>query len=390
MEDREEDRELEIYIHIPFCVRKCAYCDFLSFAAPAEIRERYVEALLCEIRQSAQREELGGHRVSSVFFGGGTPSLLPGEEIGRILGAVRRGFSVAEDAEITVECNPGTLDAGKLSSYIKAGVNRLSIGLQSAQDAELRALGRIHTWEEFLQSFSLARQAGFSDLNVDLMSALPGQSAAAWEDTLTRVLALRPEHISAYSLIIEEGTPFYEHYGAEAARRDAGEECVLLPSEEEERRMYERTEELLAAAGYHRYEISNYSLPGYECRHNSGYWLRREYRGFGLGAASLIGNMRFSDTEELDQYLAGDFCGAPAQRLTKKEQMEETMFLGLRLCRGVCEETFAREFGVSLQSVYGEVLARLEKQGLLLRRDGRVFLTKRGIDISNYVMAQFL
>lgn len=380
-------RPLEIYIHIPFCARKCLYCDFLSFAADKKTQENYVDMLKKEIMQY---EDRGDDQVSTVFFGGGTPSLLPAEYIADLLGALRERLPVQKDAEITVECNPGTLDADKLKIYRQAGVSRISLGLQSAQEKELRLLGRIHTWEEFCRSFFLAREAGFSNINVDLMSALPGQTPQMWEDSLKKVLALRPEHISAYSLIIEEGTPFYERYGEDAARREQGLACALLPSEEEEREMYVRTQELLRAFGYRRYEISNYALPGYECRHNCGYWERREYRGFGLGAASLMDNRRFLNTADLDTYLAGQRSGPQAQELTVQERMEETMFLGLRMTRGVSLAGFEREFGTPLLSVYGETLGVLQGQGLLEIRDGAAVLTERGTDLGNYVMAQFL
>lgn len=380
-------RPLEIYIHIPFCARKCLYCDFLSFAADEKTQENYVDMLKKEIMQY---EDRGGDQVSTVFFGGGTPSLLPAEYIADILGTLREKLPVQKDAEITVECNPGTLDADKLKTYREAGVNRVSLGLQSAQEKELRLLGRIHTWEDFCRSFSLAREAGFSNINVDLMSALPGQTPRLWEDSLRKVLAFRPEHISAYSLIIEEGTPFYERYGEDAARRERGLACKLLPSEEEEREMYVRTRELLRAFGYRRYEISNYALPGYECRHNCGYWERKEYRGFGLGAASLMDNRRFSNTADLGAYLAGNRTGAQAQELTVREQMEETMFLGLRMAEGVSLRGFLDTFGVSARDVYGKTLEKLQAQGLLDVREDRAALTERGTDLANYVMAEFL
>lgn len=379
-------RALELYIHIPFCVRKCAYCDFLSFSADENTWRAYVEALLDEIRQWKDR---GDHEISTVFFGGGTPSLLPAGYIRKIMGALREKFAFLPDAEISIECNPGTLDREKLEIYRACGFNRISLGLQSAQDGELKMLGRIHSYGEFLESVRLARAAGFDNLNVDLMSALPGQTTETWMDTLRRAVQVRPEHISAYSLMIEEGTPFYERYAEAAERRSAGEDCAPLPSEEEERRMYYLTEEYLKKHGYCRYEISNYALPGRACRHNCGYWQRVEYKGFGLGAASLVGEERSSNTAEMDAYLKGKREGS-RQRLSREEQMEETMFLGLRMQKGVSEKEFAGQFGVSMQSVYGQTLDRLISQGLLKSGRGTVTLTGRGIDISNYVLAQFL
>lgn len=380
-------RPLQIYIHIPFCVKKCAYCDFLSFAADEKMKRAYIGMLLQEIEAWQDR---GDESISTVFFGGGTPSVLPAEAIAAVLEALKKKFTFDRDAEITVECNPGTLTADKLRIYRQAGINRLSIGLQSAQEEELRLLGRIHTWEDFLESFRLARQAGFGNINVDLMSALPGQRLAIWRDTLEKVLALAPEHISAYSLIIEEGTPFYGRYQEDARRRERGEECQILPSEDEEREMYRLTETLLEEHGYARYEISNYALPGFACRHNCGYWERREYKGFGLGAASLVDHMRFSNTTDLHRYLEGNWEGEAQERLTREEEMEETMFLGLRMREGVSFAHFRQQFGVEMETVYREVLQKLERQGLLEQTKETVRLTDRGTDISNYVFAEFL
>ncbi len=336
----------EIYIHIPFCKRKCAYCDFLSFPGSESQQRDYVNALLAEI----QTEPEGGS-VSAIFFGGGTPSLLDATEIQRIMEVLKEKYDLTEDAEITIEANPGTLDREKLEIYRKAGINRLSLGLQSAHNQELQTLGRIHTWEEFLESFQLAREAGFSNINVDLMSALPGQSPDDWRDTLKKVADLNPEHISAYSLIIEEGTPFYDKYEQEEEQREAGNSCKLLPTEEEERQMYYDTEKLLQAAGYHRYEISNYAKAGRECRHNCGYWRRVDYRGFGLGAASLIREVRFTNTRSLEEYLNRDFLRREEEILTTQAQMEEFMFLGLRLCIGISIKEFEKKFQCSFEEV---------------------------------------
>lgn len=368
----EQKKQLGIYIHIPFCVRKCAYCDFLSAPATEEIRNAYVQVLKQEIRANAALSQ--AYEAATVFFGGGTPSLLEGEMLADILNELRCVFSFQTGAEITVECNPGTLTREKLACYREAGVNRLSIGLQSADNRELKALGRIHTWEEFLESFQLAREAGFRNLNVDLMSALPGQRPEDWRATLHKVLALKPEHISAYSLIIEEGTPFYERYE---------EEPSLLPSEEDERQMYYDTRELLAGEGYERYEISNYARNGYACRHNLSYWERTDYKGFGIGAASLIDNVRYKNSTDLQAYLGGNFSYESEEPLGRQEQMEETMFLGLRKMEGVA-------LTQELLETYEEVFQDLEKKELLLRENGRVCLTDRGIDVSNCVLAELL
>ena len=380
-------KELELYLHIPFCVKKCNYCDFLSAPAGEETRAAYVDALLEEIRGFDEPED---YEVVTVFFGGGTPSILPGQAIFRIMEALREKFSFRKGAEITLEANPGTVDKEKLSFYKKAGINRLSFGLQSADAEELKKLGRIHTWEKFLESFQLAREAGFSNINVDLMSALPGQTKESWEKTLRQVLALQPEHISAYSLIIEEGTPFYQLYEKDVERRDAGEEPELIPSEEEERAMYEATGRILKEQGYLHYEISNYAKPGCECRHNLGYWQRRDYLGFGLGASTLLNPVRYKNTEDLEAYLGGDFSKKEFFVLTKDNQIEETMFLGLRVLEGVSKEHFLEQFSCELRVVYRKELEKLEQEGLLEEEGDFVRLTSRGIDLSNPVLAEFL
>ncbi len=382
------DKSLELYVHIPFCVRKCEYCDFLSAPAGADTQQEYVRNLLLEIAQKGVH--CTDYEVITIFFGGGTPSILKAGWIADILDAIHRNFKVRKDAEITIECNPGTLTFEKLSIYKSAGINRISVGLQSASDAELRELGRIHTYEDFLKSYDLIRKKGFSNINIDLMAALPGQTLKSYEQTLRRVLALKPEHISAYSLIIEEGTPFYEKYEADELLREKGEKPQMLPSEETERLMYERTKELLLAHGYERYEISNYARRGYACRHNIGYWRRENYLGFGLGSASLLENERFHNTTDLTDYLGGDYLAYEQEKLDKKSQMEEFMFLGLRMTEGISTECFRQTFGLTVELVYGPVLEQQIADQLLRKEDGRIFLTERGLDVSNYVMAQFL
>lgn len=382
------DKSLELYVHIPFCVRKCEYCDFLSAPAGADTQQEYVRNLLLEIEQKGVR--CTDYEVTTIFFGGGTPSILKAGWIADILNAIHRNFKVRKDAEITIECNPGTLTFEKISIYKSAGINRISVGLQSASDAELRELGRIHTYEDFLKSYDLIRKKGFSNVNIDLMAALPGQTLKSYEQTLRRVLALKPEHISAYSLIIEEGTPFYEKYEADELLREKGEKPQMLPSEETERLMYERTKELLLAHGYERYEISNYARRGYACRHNIGYWRRENYLGFGLGSASLLENERFHNTTDLTDYLGGDYLAYEQEKLDKKSQMEEFMFLGLRMTDGISTECFRQTFGLTVELVYGPVLEQQIADQLLRKEDGRIFLTERGLDVSNYVMAQFL
>ena len=298
----ETKRKLELYLHIPFCIRKCSYCDFLSFAADESLKERYAGQLIEEIH--AKSAAFADREISTLFIGGGTPSILKAESLAQIMAAVRADFALAADCEATIEANPGTLTADWLETCRAAGLNRLSLGLQSADDGELRTLGRIHTWEQFLASYGMVRRAGFENVNVDLMSALPGQSLASWERSLREVTALEPEHISAYSLIVEEGTPFCERYSGAGAK--------LLPDEDTERAMYRAAKEILGRAGFERYEISNYAKPGRACRHNIGYWTGEEYLGLGLGASSYVDGWRFSNTGDMERYLAAgraEMCG---------------------------------------------------------------------------------
>lgn len=384
---------MELYIHIPFCVRKCRYCDFLSFSSDACVREKYVDQLIREIESipeedagqcpenAALRLNLTGRTVETIFIGGGTPSLLPPSAIERILAAVRQVFRVEPDAEITMEANPGTLTPDSAAGYRNAGVNRLSLGLQSASEEELRLLGRIHTREQFLQSFRAARDAGFDNINVDLMSALPGQSEESWQETLRFVCDLEPEHISAYSLIIEEGTPF-------ASR------TLSLPDEDTEYNMYEATAQILREYGFEQYEISNYAKKGRECRHNVGYWIRQDYLGFGLGASSLYGKERFANTQDMKKYLENSRTSEKIREkeppLTREDEMAEFMFLGLRMTRGISKAEFERQFGSEIDAIYGDVLRKYKSMGLLLEENGRIFLSREGIHVSNSVMADFL
>lgn len=383
------NKELEIYIHIPFCVKKCAYCDFLSGPQDEETRGKYVERLLDEICAYSNNMEVSkNYQVSTIFLGGGTPSILEANQIMKIFGALHASFDISEDVEITIEANPGTVTREKLEAYKQCGINRISFGLQSTNNEELKLLGRIHTYEEFLESYQLARACGFENINVDLISAIPKQTVASWEETLSKVIALNPEHISAYSLIVEDGTPFARRYG---------EGCPLesdLPSEEEERVIYYRTEELLEAAGYYRYEISNYAKKGKECKHNLGYWDRTNYLGIGLGASSLMDNTRFKNTDDLDYYLEYadklDEIQECVEKLSVQEQMEEFMFLGLRKMNGVSIAEFENVFGKTIEECYGVQLKKLIKENLLKKKDDRVILTKHGIDVSNYVLGEFL
>ncbi|MEG1780115.1 MAG: radical SAM family heme chaperone HemW [Clostridium sp.] len=388
---------LELYIHIPFCMKKCLYCDFLSFAADDKIKERYVEALIKEIRTMGKFYEEDDlkcgitYEVCSVFFGGGTPSVLKAEQTIAIMKAVKESFRIAESCEITTEANPGTLSAEQLTAYLSCGINRLSLGLQSADDQELKELGRIHTFHTFLESFHLAREAGFENINVDLMSALPGQTIESYVRTLHMVADLSPEHISAYSLIIEEGTPFYERYGTGAQGNR------LLPDEDTDRAMYHVTKTYLKTMGYERYEISNYAKPGKECIHNTGYWMGTEYLGLGLGSSSYMNGERFTNTSDISSYMkmsSADFMKRhhheERECLTAKAKMEEFMFLGLRLSKGIRTEEFQKRFGISIEQVYGTVIQHFLKDGLMEDRNGSLRLTEYGTDVSNAVLSEFL
>lgn len=408
-----DKKNLEIYIHIPFCVKKCDYCDFLSMRADESTKREYVHALIREIELS--REKMKDYQIDTVFIGGGTPSILDRKYIEDIMQALSENSLVSEDAEITIECNPGTVTEEKLVSYRNAGINRISFGLQSADNEELRSIGRIHSYAQFEESFRLARAAGFDNINIDIMSALPGQSIESYGRTLDKVLSMEPEHISAYSLIVEEDTPLNDRV------QEALEKGIdILPDEDTEREMYYLTERKLSKADYRRYEISNYSKTGYECRHNIGYWKRVEYLGFGLGAASMYQGMRYNNTYEMDKYIGllsdgkdedSDFYGdndffqddiwdiredvlsvleGKIQRLTRKDMIEEFMFLGLRMIEGISEKEFQKNFGRSYDSVYGKVTEKLIAQELIEKNGDNVKLTKRGVDVSNYVMSQFL
>ena len=382
-------KELELYLHIPFCVRKCRYCDFLSFAKDEEVQDAYVQALCEEIKGW---DGFVNRPISTIFIGGGTPTILPTREIRRILETIqeKRDQRFPAPEEITIECNPGTVDEADLQTFLSSGINRISFGLQSADNRELKTLGRIHSWEEFLKSYRLARKAGFENINVDLMSALPGQTPAGWRRTLEKVLALQPEHISAYSLIIEEGTPFYQIYGEADQRRQEDEPQSLLPSEEEEREMYEDTGRILAAHGYHRYEISNYAKMGKECRHNCGYWKGIEYKGFGLGASSLLQKCRYRNTESLENYLDGDWQPEIVEALTRENEMEETVILGMRMMEGVSGEKFYQKYGKRLTDIYGETIRKYVKMGLMEADKQGIRLTERGISVSNVILSDFL
>lgn len=376
--------EIELYIHIPFCVRKCNYCDFLSFAADDTVKENYVQALIKQI-ESESALFGNGRKVRSIYFGGGTPSVLQAGRIERIMRAIEDKFDIMSTCERTIEINPGTVDEEKMNALKSMGFNRISIGMQSANDRELKLLGRIHTYEEFEKCYKWGRRAGFQNISVDVMTALPGQDKTILEDTLSKVIKLGPEHISAYSLIIEPGTPFYDKYG----------ECDgPVVGQELERGLYWFCVDILRRAGYRQYEISNFALEGKESVHNSGYWRRIPYIGFGLGASSLIiddelGQIRSDNLSDMKEYLNNPCKKEETVILSEKDIMDEYMFLGLRMREGVNKEDFYRKMGVSLDEKYSDVIAKFVTEGLINDTKNTIMLTDLGIDYGNYVFAGF-
>ena len=391
--------ELSLYIHIPFCVRKCGYCDFLSAPADEKARDRYVQALLMEIERY-RGTETADRKIKTLYIGGGTPSTLSVKQLECIMQKIKCTFNFHGDMETSLEMNPGTASKEKCRALYQMGINRLSIGLQSTNDMELKTLGRIHSYEDFLNTYTWCREAGFQNINVDLMAALPYQTVESYTTGLRKIIRLAPEHISAYSLILEEGTPFYQKYNSG---------CYPLPDEEQERLMYRETEQILAQAGYERYEISNYAKKGYACRHNLVYWQGGDYLGLGLGSSSYMDDVRFHNTTDLDTYVNQGAYVEDREELSVQAKMEEFMFLGLRVMAGVSGTEFEKRFGKTMEDVYGDVLRKHEEEGLLQieRKEDRkeaaaaepakgktniekVMLTTNGVDVSNYVFADFL
>ena len=376
-------KDLGLYLHIPFCVRKCAYCDFLSWRGTEEEQQRYVEGLLKEIE--SYRSFAQGYRVSTVFLGGGTPSVLSGEQMARILETLQNVFAIEKKPEITLEMNPGTADRDKLKVYRKMGVNRLSIGLQSVKNENLKLLGRIHRYEDFLETWKMARDEGFENISADMISSIPGQNLEQWKEELEILVQTPLEHISVYQLILEEGTAFYDRYG---------DHEELLPDEDTSREIYLWTGKFLEDQGYRQYEISNYARPGRESRHNLKYWERGDYLGLGLGAASMVRNIRMSNTRDMEEYLG--CCHNPktmrkdVEFLEEPRQMEEFMFLGLRKTRGVSRKEFRRIFGRELDMVYEKALDKCLRNGMLKEHRDRIYLSQEGILLSNQVLSEFL
>ena len=375
-----------IYLHIPFCVRKCAYCDFVSFAEGC-VPEGYVEALLTKLELVARG---GGYPAAfdTVFFGGGTPSLLSGAQMKTILDALRVHFAIRADAEISMECNPGTVSPEKLAAYRAAGINRLSIGLQSTHDVLLNEIGRIHHFAQFFETLSSARAAGFDNINVDLMHGLPNQTLEQYLDSLKTVCDLGVQHISAYSLILEEHTPLY-------FRVEKGE--VALPDEDTVADMQDAGIEYLEQRGYHRYEISNFAQDGFECRHNRNYWDNGEYLGFGIAAHAAVRQgrwTRFANVDSLDEYYRllarGKRPLAETIRLTQRDEMFECVMLGLRLVRGVERARFFARFELDIAEAYPLAMEKLRKRGWVIETEQAIALNSKGLDLQNEALGFFM
>lgn len=379
---------MELYIHIPFCKSKCRYCDFASYPGREGCMSAYVDALLTEARIRA--DALQHPAMETVFIGGGTPSLLPAEELDRLLSGLKALFPVADGAEFTSEANPGTLTEAWLDVAVRHGVNRISMGMQAYQPELLRTLGRIHDFAQVEASVQLCRAHGIHDLNLDLMFGLPGQTPAQWLETLHAALSLHPHHLSCYGLIPEEGTPLM-------ADLTAGR--LTLPDEEDERRMYDDTLRILAQHGFEQYEISNFALPGHACRHNLGYWRQIPYLGLGASASSMLPDrdvfcLRETNPAALDAYSQlvdrQDWSAREIVPVSAADARFETIMLGLRTTRGVAEEDFFALHGVTLESCYGARLRPMEVQGLVAHQDGCWRLTRRGMDVQNAVLVELM
>ena len=397
---------LSLYIHIPFCMKKCNYCDFLSFSCDEQKRDAYIQALLMEIR-SYRGTELSGREIGTIYIGGGTPSICKGSDIARILEEIKTTFNfIKEDVEISMECNPGTGSREDFLACKKAGVNRVSIGLQATDNRLLQYLGRIHTYEQFLSTYRLWQEVGVDNINIDLMAALPGQSPEEYENGLHKIIELNPSHISSYGLMIEPGTPFYKYYVTDPedlTEADYEKKGYLpLAKEELQVKMYEMTQRILTENGFNRYEISNYAKEGRECQHNLVYWNRGDYLGLGLGASSLYKNRRVKNKCDLDAYIA-TFTGGEIQprcfaeeieEIDEKGQMEEFMFLGLRLTKGVSRQRFKQTFGMDMTEVYGDVIDKFIRQNLLAwkweNQEEYLAFTPEGMIVSDYVLPDFM
>ena len=372
-------KEMSLYIHIPFCKQKCLYCDFPSYAGKENLIDDYINALNKEILNKCR-----DFKIISIFIGGGTPSYLDEKNLESLFKTINL-LNLQDIMEFTVECNPGTLNEEKLKIMKKYNVNRISMGMQSPNDSLLKEIGRIHTFEEFKKNYFQARKAGFENINMDLMFGLPDQSLEDWEKTLEDAVSLNPDHISAYSLIIEEGTCFYKLYNNNK---------LNLPSEDDERNMYLITKKILNRHGYHQYEISNYSKDKKECFHNKVYWKCNEYLGLGVSASSFIDEKRFKNIDDIKNYIEkiknNEDITEEVHVNDIKDDMEEFMFMGLRMIEGISLKEFKRRFGRDVCNVYDDAIKNNVKKGLLVLDSEKLYLSSKGIEVSNYVMSDFI
>ena len=378
-----EGKALGLYLHIPFCVQKCNYCDFLSFGGSDQKDQAdYIEALINEIKYYGKIYR-NIYYVDTIFIGGGTPSLIESSLIAKLVSAIKENFQIDENAEFTIESNPKTLTREKLKTYIDSGINRLSIGAQSLDERLLHFMGRVHSKEDILSNFKLARECGFQNINLDLMFAVPEQTKETWANTLEKAMEMGPEHISFYSLQIEEETPFFQMFR---------EGRLKETSDELDRAMYHGALSQLENRGYLHYEISNAAKAGYQCRHNLRYWSLEDYLGLGLGAHSYLDGIRFSNVKDLREYVVVSKNGSVewSHINSREENISEYLFTGMRKMQGISLDDFRRRFGMNLESLYGDILEKYQEQKLIKIMDGNLRFTKNGIDISNRVLAEFV
>ena len=372
-------KEVSLYIHIPFCKQRCFYCDFPTFSGKDHLREEYVDALIKEIRDKCTK-----YLIKTIFIGGGTPSYLGENELEKLLKTVSE-LNLSKNIEYSMECNPGTVNEEKLKIMKKYGVNRISFGLQSCNDELLKNIGRIHTFKEFLENYKLARKIGFDNINIDLMYGLPNLTIEVWKDTLEEICKLKPEHISAYSLIIEEGTVFYNLYEKDKLK---------LPSEDDERIMDKITKDILINNGYHQYEISNFSLKNRECEHNKVYWSLDEYIGVGSASSSYINGYRLTNESNICEYIRrvklNEDTVVDKYKNLREDEIEEFIFMGLRMLSGIDLLKFNRKFGLDIYSIYKNVIEKNIDDGLLIINKDRMYLTTKGVELSNRVMSDFI
>lgn len=387
-------KNVGLYIHIPFCKQKCQYCDFKSYAGKEKFIDTYIRWLEFELKGVGEGNRLDYENnlddlavVKSIYIGGGTPSFIDGKYIEEILSIANEYYTVDDNAEITIEVNPGTIDKDKFETYLRSGINRISIGLQSTHDRLLKELGRIHTYEDFLNTYNLARSVGFKNINVDLMLGLPNQSLQDLEESLKEIIKLNPEHISVYSLIIEEGTLFYK-------KLEMNE--IVLPDDELERKMYWGTKKKLENAGYVHYEISNFAKPGFESKHNLSCWNQEEYIGIGVAAHSYTNDVRYSNIDSIEEYIKN--CEEDNEtdnfvfheKQTKISKMKEFMMLGLRKIQGIRIQDFKNKFGENPIYLYRKELEKLVNEELLEIDGDIIKLTNKGIDLANLVWEEFV